>query len=593
MFAKRLFWQIYFACLLASLTALAIGAWYKAETLKEKFFAGVIADLETRSELVATSGKLFFVKSKKKFLKDPCLIFSKNESAKITFVELSGKVICDSGEDPARLDNYSNRPEIQEALLGKIGFSLRKDKLYEEVRLFVAAPVLEGDKVIGVVRLAIPGEYIELAQEEVIKGVLYSGFLVLVFSGVVAFLASKRINRPLMDIQNAATQFANELLKNKFERADSIEIDQVAGTLNKMARQLSDQINVITAEKNEKEAILSSMSEGVIAVNTREQIIGMNKEASRIFGVSIEDCRGKFLHESIRNAPLQEFTAKALKSSAAIDGDFTLNYGTELHVRALGTILRDAKENPIGALVVLNDVTRLRRLENTRKDFVANVSHELKTPITSIKGFVETLREGAINDAENAHRFLDIIAKQTDHLNAIVEDLLALSRIEQYSSQSQITLEDVNIYEVLKNSTIQCLTELSSQDVPINVVCDPDLKLKINAHLLEQAIVNLLQNALKYGKTEKGIEVRVGFEDGEPFVCVQDWGSGISQEHLPRLFERFYRVEKSRNRDSGGTGLGLAIVKHIAQAHGGRVIVESSPNQGSAFYIFLPYSSKI
>ncbi len=588
MFAKRLFGQIYFACLLASLTALAIGAWYKADIQQEKFISGVVADLSVRAERVAVSARPLFIKSKNDLSKAPCLVLGQNESAIITLVKPSGKVFCDSKEDPARLGNYSNKPEIQEAHLGKVGFSFRKEKLQNEPQLFVSAPVLEADKVIGVVRLAVPGGYIELAQEEATKGFLYSGLLVFVVSGAIAFLVSKRINRPLMDIQNAATQFANELLKNKFESADSIEIDQVAGTLNKMARQLGDQINVITAEKNEKEAILSSMSEGVIAVNTREQIIGMNKEASRIFGVSVEDCRGKFLHESIRNAPLQEFTAKALKSSTAIDGDFTLNYGTELHVRALGTILRDAKENPIGALVVLNDVTRLRRLENTRKDFVANVSHELKTPITSIKGFVETLREGAIDDAENAHRFLDIIAKQTDHLNSIVEDLLALSRIEQYSSQTQITLNFAHIYDLLKNSIDQCFTELGNQNVPINLVCDLDLKIKMNSHLLEQAVVNLLQNALKYGKTEKGIEVRSGVKDKEVFICVQDWGRGIPQEHLPRLFERFYRVEKSRNRDSGGTGLGLAIVKHIAQAHGGRVIVESSPNKGSSFYIFLP-----
>jgi two-component system, OmpR family, phosphate regulon sensor histidine kinase PhoR len=588
MFAKRLFGQIYFACLLASLTALAIGAWYKADIQKEKFISGVLADLSTRAKQVAVSARPLFIKSKNNLSKAPCFVLGQNESAIITLVKPSGKVFCDSKEDPARLGNYSNKPEIQEANLGKVGFSFRKEKLQNEAQLFVAAPVFEEDKVIGVVRLAIPGGYIELAQEEAAKGFLYSGFLVFVVSGAIAFLVSKRINRPLMDIQNAATHFANELLKNKFEKADSIEIDQVAGTLNKVARQLSDQINVITAEKNEKEAILSSMSEGVIAVNTREQIIGMNKEATRIFGVGIEDCRGKFLHESIRNAPLQEFTAKALKSSTAIDGDFTLNYGTELHVRALGTILRDAKENPIGALVVLNDVTRLRRLENTRKDFVANVSHELKTPITSIKGFVETLREGAIDDAENAHRFLDIIAKQTDHLNAIVDDLLALSRIEQYSNQAQISLEITPIYDLLKNSADQCLTELGTQSVPINLFCDPGLKIKVNLHLLEQAVINLLQNALKYGKTEKGIEIRGGVKDKEAFICVQDWGQGIPSEHHKRLFERFYTVDKSRNRNSGGTGLGLAIVKHIAQAHNGRVTVESAPNKGSAFYIFLP-----
>ncbi len=588
MFAKRLFGQIYFACLLAAFIALAAGAWYRADTLREKFISGVKADLKTRADLVAISARSLFLKSKSKLPKVSCPSLAKFEPAKVTLVEPSGKVICDSAEDPTRLDNHSNRPEIQEAFLGKVGFSLRRDKLGGEVKLFVATPVFEKDQVIGVARLAVPGGFIELAEKEALKGFLFTGFFVFVFSGGIALLVSKRINRPLAEIQNAATQFANQFLKNKFKQGDSIEVDQVADTLNKMARQLNDQINVITAEKNEKEAILSSMSEGVIAVNTQEQIIGMNKEASRIFGVRIEDCRGKFLHESIRNAPLQEFTTKALNSSATIDGDFTLNYGSELHVRALGTILRDSKENSIGALVVLNDVTRLRRLENTRKDFVANVSHELKTPITSIKGFVETLREGAVNDSENARRFLNIISKQTDRLNAIVEDLLALSRIEQYSSQSQIALENMNVCEVLKNSADQCLTELGDQKIPVNVVCDPNLKIKVNSHLLEQAIVNLIQNALKYGRTEKGVEVRGGVENEEPFVCVQDWGRGIPSEHHERLFERFYRVDKSRNRDSGGTGLGLAIVKHIAQAHGGRVAVRSFPNKGSSFYIFFP-----
>jgi two-component system phosphate regulon sensor histidine kinase PhoR len=589
MFAKRLFWQIYFACLLAAYAALLVGAWYEGDTLRKSFISGVVTDLETRARFISNSASPLLTKSRPPFSKKPCIALAKSASAKVTIVNHLGKVICDSEEDPSRLENYSNRSEIQKSLKGETGFSLRKKKTSDDW-IFVASPIIRDDKIIGAVRLAIPGGFIEQALHRAKKGFLFSALFISIFSIGIALWISKRIILPLAGIQKAAARFAHELLKNKFKQTEYIEIDQVAETLNKMARQLNDQIKAITAERNEKEAILSSMSEGVIAINTQEQIIGMNKEASRIFGVSFEDCRGKYLHESIRNAHFQEFTSKALNSRTMIDGDFTLDYGTELHVRALGTILRNADDNPIGALVVLNDVTRLRRLENTRKDFVANVSHELKTPITSIKGFVETLREGAVNDPENAHRFLDIIAKQTDRLNSIVEDLLTLSRIEQYSGQSQISLESAFLSDILKNSADLYLTENDASQTPINLVCEPNLQIRVNSHLLEQATVNLLQNAIKYGKSEKGVEISGGIYNGEVFVCVKDWGKGIPEEHHSRLFERFYRLDKSRNRESGGTGLGLSIVKHIAQAHGGRVRVESVSNAGSSFYIFLPES---
>ena len=251
-------------------------------------------------------------------------------------------------------------------------------------------------------------------------------------------------------------------------------------------------------------------------------------------------------------------------------------------------MLQDTGEKGIGALIVLNDVTRLRRLENTRREFVANVSHELKTPITSIKGFVETLLTQNIKDPEKTREFLEVVVKQTDRLNAIIEDLLSLSRIEQESESGRVEREEINLKEVLKNAIQNCDSKAYEQDVKIELVCEDKLITKVNSPLIEQAVINLINNALKYSSPKSRVEVKGLKADSKVDIQVRDWGCGISQDHLPRLFERFYRVDPARSRKLGGTGLGLAIVKHISQAHGGSVSVESIPDQGSTFSIHLP-----
>jgi len=238
-------------------------------------------------------------------------------------------------------------------------------------------------------------------------------------------------------------------------------------------------------------------------------------------------------------------------------------------------------------LIVVHDVTRLRKLENARRDFVANVSHELKTPVTSIKGFVETLVEGAIQDPEHAVEFLKIIGRQADRLGAIIEDLLSLSRIEQETEQGKIHLVGRKIKGILRAAIQACTSRAEEKEISVGLDCSDDLRARVNGPLLEQALINLIDNAVKYSGPGSAVQVAAGMENGQVVVKVVDQGVGIPKEHLPRLFERFYRVDPSRSRKVGGTGLGLAIVKHIAQAHGGKVAVESTPGQGSAFSLFL------
>jgi two-component system phosphate regulon sensor histidine kinase PhoR len=259
-----------------------------------------------------------------------------------------------------------------------------------------------------------------------------------------------------------------------------------------------------------------------------------------------------------------------------------------LHVH--GTTLHDGEHQRIGALVVLHDTTRLRRLENVRRDFVANVSHELRTPVTSIKGFVETLLDGAMDDPESTRRFLRIILRQANRLNAIIEDLLTLSRIERGTEEVTIELGEDSVGEVLQAAIEMCQQSAADKGISLHLDCPPTLRLRMNAHLLEQAVVNLVGNAVKYSEPGSTVHIGACQDGGDIVIQVKDRGCGIEAKHLPRLFERFYRVDKARSRELGGTGLGLAIVKHIALAHRGAVEVESAVGHGSTFSIRLPAS---
>jgi two-component system phosphate regulon sensor histidine kinase PhoR len=341
-------------------------------------------------------------------------------------------------------------------------------------------------------------------------------------------------------------------------------------------------------QRNEKEAVLSSMVEGVLAVDTDQRLITINQTAARLFGIDPARADGTDLSVIIRDTALRKLVTDALASDEPVEGEIVLKNQNEKVLHSRGTALRDAQGKEIGAVVVLQDVTRVRRLEQVRRDFVANVSHELRTPITSIKGFVETLMDGALNDPHDAQRFLGIIRKQADRLNAIIEDLLTLSRLEEEVGEAHAVLEPTPLERVLRSAIDLCSGAAAAKEINVELHCDGVGEVRVAPRFLERAVVNLIDNAIKYSESAGAIRVRVVRSDGEVTIRVEDDGCGISPEHLPRLFERFYRVDKARSRQLGGTGLGLAIVKHIANVHGGRVSVESTPGQGSVFSIHLP-----
>jgi two-component system phosphate regulon sensor histidine kinase PhoR len=406
-------------------------------------------------------------------------------------------------------------------------------------------------------------------------------------AALVCFYTARRISQPLEEMRAGAEQFARGDFSHRLHVPRSRELAQLAETLNSMARQLDERIRTIERQKSRSQAILSSMVEGVVALDGEQNVLMVNPAACQFFGVSRDWAVGRPIQEVVRNAEMQELVNAVVTHGEPQEGEFSVDNGEARHLHAYATPLQDAADRKLGVLFVLNDVTDLRRLEKIRSDFVANVSHELKTPITSIKGFVETLQDGALEQEGQARRFLDIVARQAERLHAIIDDLLLLSRVEQ---EQDLQKEPVPGRSVLSEALAVCRPAAEERDIALTVDCPDDLLIPCNAPLLEQAVVNLLDNAIKYSEPGSEVQVSAGRTDSEAVIHVQDHGPGINADDLERLFERFYRVDKARSRKVGGTGLGLSIVKHITHVHGGRVSAESKLGKGSIFTITLPLS---
>jgi two-component system phosphate regulon sensor histidine kinase PhoR len=390
------------------------------------------------------------------------------------------------------------------------------------------------------------------------------------------------------ELKQGAARLAVGELAHRLAIPDSEELAGLAESLNRMAAQLESRLQTVVSQRNQLEAVLSSMLEGVIAVDREERIISVNQAAARWFDIGPEKVRGRSIPEAIRNLAIQKFVTRSLKSRTPVEDDIAVYRNGERTLNIKSAPLSDMGPEPIGMLIVFSDVTQLRRLEDMRRDFVANVSHEIRTPLTAIKGFVETLHQNTVATPEEAERFLGIISKHVDRLNTIIEDLLMLSRIENEGESGDIKREKTRLRDLFQNAMQICRPRADEKRIQIELAADEGLAAMVDPVLLEQAMVNLLDNAIKYSDPEKKVRIQARTVGNEVQIHVQDHGIGIEKKHLPRLFERFYRVDKARSRAMGGTGLGLAIVKHIAQAHGGQVTVESSLGEGSLFTIHLP-----
>ncbi|RJP22619.1 MAG: HAMP domain-containing histidine kinase [Candidatus Omnitrophota bacterium] len=585
---KRLLWQLYPSYVLITLLSLISISWYFAQALHDYHYRQSVSNLEARARLLKAYLINLIDQEDNHALNSICQTLGRETATRITIVALSGLVIGESDNEPDHMENHANRPEIQSAMNGQTGISTRYSVTLGLDMIYVAIPIMKEGKNIGVIRTSFPLATIEQTLRRFIVGIAMAGFVIALFSAIVSLIISHRISHPLEQLKRGVECYASGHLEHRLFVSGTAEIAALAEAMNQMAAQLDERIRVIQQQRSEHEAILSSMIEGVLAVDQNENIISINQAAATMFEVHPADAQGKKIREVVKNAELHEFALHALSGDQPLEGEIVLHNHVERFLQTHGAALRDAQGNSAGVVIVLNDTTHLRRLEKLRSDFVANVSHELKTPVTSIKGFVETLLDGALDNPHDAKRFLGIIAKQTDRLSAIIEDLLSLSRIEQDSGKIKIHLDEEHVIQVLQLAVENCVEKAKAKQIQIKLDCPDDLTAKINSPLLEQAIVNLIDNAIKYSDAGKSVHVSASVESEEIAIRVSDEGCGIEEEHLDRIFERFYRVDKARSREMGGTGLGLSIVKHIIRTHQGFVTVESAPKIGSVFTIHLP-----
>jgi two-component system phosphate regulon sensor histidine kinase PhoR len=486
------------------------------------------------------------------------------------------------------MDNHADRPEVIAALAGETGRSTRYSATLDHQRVYCAVAERTGAGVPYVVRTSISEASLGEIMNAALGRISLAGLALALVAGLTAYLLARRLRNGLARLQASAEAFAAGELGEHALEADTAEITALAEAMNNMADQLSRRIETIDTQRRELEAVMSSMVEGVVAIDLDEMIIGLNDVAARLLGIPRDKAQGRSIQEVARNPDLTVMVQDALAVGSTVERDVRLGSHDEICARTTVTDLRDGDGGLIGALVVLNDVTRLRRLENMRRDFVANVSHELKTPITSIKGFVETLLEHPPEDPEGMRRFLGIIGRQADRLDAIISDLLALSRLEKDTENGGIELMELPVCAVLERIQRDFAVRDAAAAARLQLSCGGDLRVRLNPALIEQAVGNLIDNALKYSPSESTVDVACTSDADTVRISVTDRGPGIGTEHLPRIFERFYRVDKARSRQMGGTGLGLAIVKHIAQAHRGRVDVASEVGTGSTFTIILP-----
>lgn len=586
----RLLWRLYLTYLVITLVALLAITLHATHAVKRFHVERAKSNLASQAYLIRDEMARFTAAKHFDDVHRLCRTLGAQASTRITVILDSGKVIGHSNEQPSLMDNQSDRPEVIAALNGDTGDDIRFSPRGEHMA-YVAVPMETESGIVGVVSTGMPLDFIQNEIRNVYARLAFGALIMAVLTAVVSIFVARYVNRPLERIREGAKRFSEGDLTHRLGIGGTQELDSLVTTMNQMAAELNQRINTATRQCNEREAILSSMVEGVLAVDTHNRVLNMNRSAAQLLGVDATKSLGRALEEMIRSPQLQHLAVNVLSLQESMADEFTVFVGRERHLRVQGATLRDADGILIGAVLVFYDVTEIKRLENVRRDFVANVSHELKTPITSIKGYVETLLDGAMNDPQDSRRFLRIVANQSDRLNAIINDLLALARVEQKAERADILLEESAIQPVLEAAIEDSAAKAAACSVRIELNCNEQLRAHINPALLEQAVANLIDNACKYSPAGATVWVEGALGEDEVIIRVKDEGCGIEEHHLPRLFERFYRVDKSRSRKLGGTGLGLAIVKHISQAHHGKIKVSSVPDQGTTFRICLPVAT--
>jgi two-component system phosphate regulon sensor histidine kinase PhoR len=507
---------------------------------------------------------------------------------RLTVIRADGIVVADSDQDPAGMDNHGSRPEVLAARVEGRGTATRFSRTVAANLMYVAVRVSENAGLLGYARAAVPLTVIR-ERLAALRGMVVLGAAVAaVFALGIGLVVARRVTARLASLTAAAEAIAAGDYQRRVEGASEDELGALAAAFNRMAGQLEARMQTITEDRSKLLTILGGMVEGVIAVDPDERVVHLNAAAGRILGVSPVESVGRPIWQVTRVRKVSEAIDETLHGAREVTGELQLDADAadrivELH----GAPLKNGQGGLVGAVLVLHEVTELRRLETVRQDFVANVSHELKTPITAIRGLIETIVEDPEMPEETQARFLAKIHNQASRLSLLVTDLLTLARLE--SAAGALESEPLDLRDPVEASVKNLRPEAKERGVGLHWEPPGEpVRTLGDAEALELVVNNLLDNALKYTPEGGRIWVRVLAADDAATLEVEDTGIGIAREHHDRIFERFYRVDKARSRELGGTGLGLSIVKHVCRAHGGNIAVESAPASGSSFRVRLP-----
>jgi len=587
MMRRRLIWQLYPSYLILVLVAILATGWYATRAMRLFHMTQIRQALLHETALLTPLMQPLLAPLQPEALDALCKRLGRDLPSRITVVLPDGRVVADSEADPAIMENHGNRVEIIQAQQGEVGTAVRFSETISRRMMYLAVPLGQGAQA-GTVRVAIALTDIEQQLHLLQMRIAAGGLVIVVLAALVCLWISRRISRPIEQMRRGASLFAAGELTHRLTPPDTVELAGLAKALNQMAGELAQRIQSVVRQRNETEAVLASMVEGVVALDHQESILHLNEAAARLLDAAPATIQGRTIQEVVRNRELHQMVRETLARGETGDRDIAVHGASERVLSSRCTPLLDAAGRRIGALLVMNDVTQLRRLETMRSDFAANVSHEIKTPLTAIQGFVETLAQGSVDDPSEAQRFLEIIQKHVRRLVDIIDDLMQLACLERGGRMDRKRLRTIDIKALLAVAVQLCLPKAEEKRILVQVTCPEDLAARMDGPLMEQAVVNLLDNAIKYSPADSRVTVWVETSERQISIHFKDQGIGIARKHLPRLFERFYRVDKARSRRAGGTGLGLAIVKHIVQAHGGQITVESEQGRGSVFTITIP-----
>jgi two-component system phosphate regulon sensor histidine kinase PhoR len=515
--------------------------------------------------------------------------------ARVTVIDNTGRVLADSAHDPETMENHSTRPEVQQAFAAGEGQSVRLSATVDSDLVYRARRYQPPSGPPIVLRMALPLAQIDLSQKELRQRLVAASLVILALGGVVSLLFSRvfaaRVER-LKDFSRrvAAGDFRPLPAENPRD-----ELSDLALALNNTAAQMDETIRSLGGERNRSSAILRSMVEGVAVIDAQQRLVFCNRAFSEILSLDSAGSEGHPVIEVVRNSELLGLIRRALQGEEGLQSNIAMGIVQQRSFSVTAAPVKPleaspagaAAEKPSGAVVVLHDVSELRRLERVRQDFVANVSHEFKTPLTAIQGFAETLLAGALEDPQNNRRFLEIMRSHAARLARLTDDLLKLARIE--AGKLEVAFQPVSVAELLESCSATTVLKASRKQISFTVKVPPGLPSVLgDPGLLHDLLQNLLDNAIQYTPEGGQIDVSATAEVREAVITVTDTGIGIPLADQERIFERFYRVDAARSREAGGTGLGLSIAKHIVEAHGGRLWVESAVGRGSKFFVAIP-----